>query len=288
MTSWRDKYSVHPAADVFPMMSDEELKMLGEDIRANGLKGRITFWRDQVIDGRNRLAAMHLARIPVRAEHTTGINCNADPVAHIISLNIHRRHLTKQQIADLIVADCLREYLASLGEVLEAERQAEEKALDEWWDAKIEENRTKRAARDAARIAKGEAKRAAAAARAASARGGRGKIDALKAAAVAKAAEHSVSKRTVERSFAAHEQASDHPNAPGYERRAKAAKKRAQKREDDRQRAIAAATPKTVDDCRRLYLDAVRRLCADPIAEHELLWEAFQAMLREREQEGGS
>jgi|SoiMethySBSTD1v2_1073268.scaffolds.fasta_scaffold64593_3 hypothetical protein len=35
--TWRDKYKVHPAADVFPMMSDEELEALGQDILENGL-----------------------------------------------------------------------------------------------------------------------------------------------------------------------------------------------------------------------------------------------------------
>jgi hypothetical protein len=30
-------YQVHPAAEVFPMMSDDELAKLGEDIKANGL-----------------------------------------------------------------------------------------------------------------------------------------------------------------------------------------------------------------------------------------------------------
>jgi hypothetical protein len=35
--TWRDQYKVHPAADVFPMMSDQELAELGEDIGANGL-----------------------------------------------------------------------------------------------------------------------------------------------------------------------------------------------------------------------------------------------------------
>jgi hypothetical protein len=30
---WREKFKVHPAADVFPMMSDEELGVLAEDIR---------------------------------------------------------------------------------------------------------------------------------------------------------------------------------------------------------------------------------------------------------------
>ena len=29
--SWRDVINVHPAADLFPMMSPDELKTLGED-----------------------------------------------------------------------------------------------------------------------------------------------------------------------------------------------------------------------------------------------------------------
>jgi hypothetical protein len=35
--SWRDQIKLHPAADLFPMMSPDELKTLGEDIKANGL-----------------------------------------------------------------------------------------------------------------------------------------------------------------------------------------------------------------------------------------------------------
>ena len=31
---WRNQYRVHPAADVFPMMSEEEVNTLGEDIKA--------------------------------------------------------------------------------------------------------------------------------------------------------------------------------------------------------------------------------------------------------------
>jgi hypothetical protein len=102
---WRDKYKVHPAADVFPMMSDEELKALGEDIKANGLRERIKFWRDdQLVEGRNRMAALYLAGIKVRAEHKQYLNYDADPVAYVISANIHRRHLTEKQQIDLIIA----------------------------------------------------------------------------------------------------------------------------------------------------------------------------------------
>jgi hypothetical protein len=34
---WRDHLPVHPAADLFPLMSESELRELGEDIKANGL-----------------------------------------------------------------------------------------------------------------------------------------------------------------------------------------------------------------------------------------------------------
>ena len=68
--SWRDVYKVHPAADLFPMLPEDELRKLGEDIQKNGLQESIVFWspgsnRDEnqpkyLLDGRNRLAAIEL------------------------------------------------------------------------------------------------------------------------------------------------------------------------------------------------------------------------------------
>jgi hypothetical protein len=73
--AWRDVYRVHPAADVFPMLSEPELRELGEDIKANGLVTPIVFWRPGetdneetvLLDGRNRLDAMELVGLPTIA-----------------------------------------------------------------------------------------------------------------------------------------------------------------------------------------------------------------------------
>jgi len=67
MSKWRDKYKVHPAADVFPMLEGKDLDELAEDIRANGLKVSLDFQRragrDVLLDGRNRLEAMERAAL---------------------------------------------------------------------------------------------------------------------------------------------------------------------------------------------------------------------------------
>src|SRR5262245_53202264 len=107
MSKWREEFKVHPAADVFPMMSDEELAELGADIMKNGLQHPIIWWdrfdgERILIDGRNRIEAME--RIGIKPEWCFKVHYGDDPTARIISLNIRRRHLTKQQQADLIVA----------------------------------------------------------------------------------------------------------------------------------------------------------------------------------------
>src|SRR5262249_52579845 len=107
MSKWREKYKVHPAADVFPMMSDEELAALGEDIKKNGLASLPVrdYSSGLLLDGRNRFEAMERAGLDFSGvKFCTEADDEVDPVKFIISLNIHRRHLTKQQQADLIVA----------------------------------------------------------------------------------------------------------------------------------------------------------------------------------------
>lgn len=113
--SWRDVYPVHPAADLSPKMPVDELRKLGEDIKENGLKEPITVFRSDddgdakrvcILDGRNRHAAMELVGREIDAGWFKGAAerwVHNNPEAYVISKNIHRRHLTKEQQADLIV-----------------------------------------------------------------------------------------------------------------------------------------------------------------------------------------
>jgi hypothetical protein len=114
-TNWRDILPIHPAADLFPLMSEAELRELADDIKKNGLKDQLTLYKDQnlglcLLDGRNRLDAMALSgRNDIDERFKRGhipASCRViekcDPVAYVISKNIHRRHLTAEQKRDLI------------------------------------------------------------------------------------------------------------------------------------------------------------------------------------------
>lgn len=90
--------SIHPAADLFPMMADAELASLVESIRRDGLREAVWLTADgALLDGRNRVRACDLAGVqPIfRTYH------GDDPVAFVMALNMERRHLTVGQRAML-------------------------------------------------------------------------------------------------------------------------------------------------------------------------------------------
>ena len=120
MVPWRDVLTVHPAADLFPLMGDAELRELGEDIKKNGLRNRVAVIEGPddepiLIDGRNRLDAMELVGLEIVLEDVAIIACcrkhgpGFNPYDYVISANIHRRHLTAEQKRDLI-AKLLKEH----------------------------------------------------------------------------------------------------------------------------------------------------------------------------------
>lgn len=90
-------FLMHPAANIFPMMSDSEAKDLMIDIRENGQREPITLFEGKVIDGRNRLRALRWLEIEPKVQHFKGTE--SEVVNYVLSLNLHRRHLTESQRA---------------------------------------------------------------------------------------------------------------------------------------------------------------------------------------------
>ena len=97
----------HEAANIFPMMSDEEAIGLLEDIRQHGMQKPIETYEGKILDGRNRyLACLKLGEgFEYEYEELDG-GAISDPVAYVLSANLHRRQLTPSQKA--MVADKVR------------------------------------------------------------------------------------------------------------------------------------------------------------------------------------
>jgi hypothetical protein len=122
--SWRDDLPIHPAAELFPLMSPDELRLLGADIiEQNELTSSIVLWRADpksplyLLDGRNRLDAIELVtgkKVEIGAPSIMAGDFLAtdrvieldgrklNPWTYVVSANIHRRHLTAEQKREVI------------------------------------------------------------------------------------------------------------------------------------------------------------------------------------------
>ena len=121
---WIGEYPVHPVASLFPMIDDDALNALAEDIKKNGqrepilvafLDGR-ELNEPVVVDGRNRFKACEIAG--VEPEFSNDYVMEPDEIGPwVISHNLHRRHLTTSQKAAVAVA-----YEAELAKLAKAKQ----------------------------------------------------------------------------------------------------------------------------------------------------------------------
>jgi ParB-like chromosome segregation protein Spo0J len=87
---------IHPAANLFPLMTTQEFIGLRGDIAAHGLREAILIdGEGRVIDGRNRLQACEELGVEPRFRTFEGDSI----VEMVMSLNLHRRHLNESQRA---------------------------------------------------------------------------------------------------------------------------------------------------------------------------------------------
>jgi len=96
-----DELAFHPLADMFPLMKGEEFDALVADIKANGLHEEIILHEGKILDGRNRYRACLAAGHRLLTLDLDGLGYH-DPLAYVISKNIHRRHLDAEQKRELI------------------------------------------------------------------------------------------------------------------------------------------------------------------------------------------
>ncbi len=90
----------HPAAALFPLMpvDSPEFGELVDDIGEHGLLQPIILHEGGILDGRNRYRACQHAGVEPRFEEWRG----ESPTAYVLSLNLHRRHLTEDQKAAIV------------------------------------------------------------------------------------------------------------------------------------------------------------------------------------------
>jgi ParB-like chromosome segregation protein Spo0J len=92
----------HPICLLIPSADEYELQDLTDDIRAHGLIDPIVLFEGMILDGRNRAAACERAGVVPRYVQFGG--GREDALILVVSHNLKRRHLTKQAVADALVA----------------------------------------------------------------------------------------------------------------------------------------------------------------------------------------
>jgi hypothetical protein len=114
--NYSDPSSWHPAANIFPLLSGEDLEDLVNDIASEGLHNPIVLYEQKVLDGRNRLLACLKAGVEPKF---TEWDAKGSTTAWVISQNLRRRQLTPGQKAAAAV---------EAKPLLEAEAKAKQEA----------------------------------------------------------------------------------------------------------------------------------------------------------------
>ena len=90
---------IHPLADKFPRLPDDQLTDLKVDIRKRGVINPITTYQGQILDGRHRYdIALNLGLPCPMAEYD-----GDDPAGYVLAQNLMRRHLPAMTRAKIVL-----------------------------------------------------------------------------------------------------------------------------------------------------------------------------------------
>jgi len=92
-------FEAHPLCLLLPDMSADDFAGLKSDIAQHGLRNPILLHDDKILDGRHRARACFELGIVANYEQWPGALSGADPLAFVLSENLHRRHLDASQRA---------------------------------------------------------------------------------------------------------------------------------------------------------------------------------------------
>lgn len=91
---------LHPLCTLFPRMADDAFEAFKADIGSHGQRDPIVVHEGLILDGGNRYRAITALGIePLTVEFEGG-----DPVAFVLSVNLHRRHMTPGQQAAIVAS----------------------------------------------------------------------------------------------------------------------------------------------------------------------------------------
>lgn len=91
---------LHPLCTLFPRITGNEFESLKADIELNGLRNPIVLHDGFILDGGNRYrACMEIGVIPETIEYAGG-----NLVHYVLSVNMHRRHLSAGQQAAIVAS----------------------------------------------------------------------------------------------------------------------------------------------------------------------------------------
>lgn len=91
---------LHPLCTLFPRIIGSEFEALKADISANGLRQPIIIHEGFILDGGNRYrACMEIGVEPEYVEF-----CGGNLVSYVLSVNMHRRHLSPGQQAAIVAS----------------------------------------------------------------------------------------------------------------------------------------------------------------------------------------
>lgn len=95
------KLDIHPATALLPIMSDDDLNVLVEDIKQHGLMEPIIVHDGKILDGRSRWTACVLAGVKPSFMQWNGLG--EIPTRYVIAKNLRRLNMSRSQLAALAV-----------------------------------------------------------------------------------------------------------------------------------------------------------------------------------------